>query len=57
MDVCLFVFFFCQKGHYHYDTTPDIIQYEAFLVPAENLFRIGVPGHRPDRTEFFGAKK
>lgn len=30
-------------GHYHYDTTPDEVEYEAFLTIAQSLVRIDAP--------------
>jgi len=27
-------------GHYHYDTTPEIVEYEGYFLPAEELYRI-----------------
>ena len=29
-----------QGGHYHYDTTPDIVEYEGYFVVAERIIRI-----------------
>ncbi len=28
------------SGHYHYDTTPDEVEYEGYFVPAETIYRI-----------------
>lgn len=30
-----------QGGHYHYDTTPEDVEYEGYFVPCEQVFRIG----------------
>ncbi|EDW33036.1 GL16084 [Drosophila persimilis] len=30
-------------GHYHYDTTPDIVEYEAYLNVAERVVRVDKP--------------
>jgi hypothetical protein len=30
-------------GHYHFDTTPEDVEYEAYLSPAELLYRIDRP--------------
>eukprot|EP01137_Pigoraptor_chileana_P006107 Opistho-2@50065 len=30
-------------GHYHYDTTPNDVEYEAYFVPGESMYRIGRP--------------
>jgi hypothetical protein len=30
-----------EGGHYHYDITPDEVEYEAYLVAAERVYRIG----------------
>ena len=30
-------------GHYHYDTTPDIVEYEGYFVVAEKLLRVDRP--------------
>uniref|UniRef100_A0A914C3J3 DUF1907 domain-containing protein n=1 Tax=Acrobeloides nanus TaxID=290746 RepID=A0A914C3J3_9BILA len=27
-------------GHYHHDTTPDIVEYEGYFLPADQLYRI-----------------
>ncbi|XP_004364337.1 ester hydrolase C11 [Capsaspora owczarzaki ATCC 30864] len=32
-----------EGGHYHYDTTPEVVEYEGYLVPAEHIYRIGRP--------------
>nr|AFK10805.1 ester hydrolase C11orf54-like protein isoform 1 [Callorhinchus milii] len=32
-----------EGGHYHYDTTPNIIQYLGYFLPAEHLYRIDRP--------------
>ncbi|KAI1285889.1 Ester hydrolase C11orf54 -like protein [Halotydeus destructor] len=39
-----------QGGHYHYDTTPDEIEYEAYYNVAETLHRID----RPKETHNIG---
>eukprot|EP00026_Physarum_polycephalum_P006978 Phypoly_transcript_07031.p1 GENE.Phypoly_transcript_07031~~Phypoly_transcript_07031.p1 ORF type:complete len:282 (-),score=36.28 Phypoly_transcript_07031:88-933(-) len=36
-----------QAGHYHYDTTPDEVEYEGYFVPAEQIFRVGQPYPNP----------
>ncbi|EDW76961.1 uncharacterized protein Dwil_GK12404 [Drosophila willistoni] len=36
-------------GHYHYDTTPDIVEYEAYLNVAERIVRVDKPPHLGDR--------
>lgn len=38
-------------GHYHFDTTPKEVEYEAYLVPAEEVFRINPPILDPNRTK------
>ena len=30
-------------GHYHYDTTPDTVEYEGYFVVAEQLIRVDRP--------------
>ena len=30
-------------GHYHYDTTPDTIEYEGYFTPADSVWRIDAP--------------
>lgn len=40
-------------GHYHYDTTPDEVEYEGYFVPCEKVFRIAPPKISKDRKEFF----
>ncbi|XP_043574527.1 ester hydrolase C11orf54 homolog isoform X3 [Chiloscyllium plagiosum] len=35
-----------EGGHYHYDTTPDNVEYLGYFVPAEYLYRID----RPEKT-------
>jgi len=48
--------FFSKHGdaaHYHYDTTPEIIEYEGFFVPCDSLFRISVPSISKERKKFF----
>ncbi|XP_052847737.1 ester hydrolase C11orf54 homolog [Drosophila gunungcola] len=37
-------------GHYHYDTTPDIVEYEAYLSVAERVIRVD----RPKLTDQLG---
>lgn len=37
-------------GHYHYDTTPDIAEYEAYFSVGERIVRID----RPVNTHHFG---
>lgn len=32
-----------EGGHYHYDTTPDDVEYEAYLNTAETIYRIDPP--------------
>lgn len=32
-----------EGGHYHYDTTPDIVEYLGYFLPAEFLYRIDQP--------------
>ncbi|XP_076969375.1 ester hydrolase C11orf54 homolog isoform X3 [Tamandua tetradactyla] len=32
-----------EGGHYHYDTTPDAVQYAGYFLPAELLYRIDQP--------------
>jgi len=32
-----------EGGHYHYDTTPDEVEYEAYLNVAESVYRIDAP--------------
>jgi hypothetical protein len=27
-------------GHYHYDTTPELVEYTGYFRPAERLYRI-----------------
>ncbi|XP_042718570.1 ester hydrolase C11orf54 homolog [Lagopus leucura] len=41
-----------EGGHYHTDTTPDVVQYLAYLAPAELLFRID----RPKETHNVGRE-
>jgi len=36
-----------QGGHYHYDTTPDEVEYEGYFVPCEKVFRVGQPYPNP----------
>jgi len=40
-------------GHYHYDTTPDEVEYEGYFVLSESLYRVSIPTHSKDRTQFF----
>lgn len=37
-------------GHYHYDTTPDTIEYEAYFNVAERIVRVD----KPKTTHKFG---
>ncbi|XP_035884582.1 ester hydrolase C11orf54 homolog isoform X5 [Phyllostomus discolor] len=37
-------------GHYHYDTTPETVEYLGYFLPAEFLYRID----RPKETHSFG---
>lgn len=30
-------------GHYHYDTTPDIVEYEAYFAVGERIVRVDKP--------------
>ncbi|XP_024587066.1 ester hydrolase C11orf54 homolog [Neophocaena asiaeorientalis asiaeorientalis] len=39
-----------EGGHYHYDTTPDIVEYLGYFLPAEFLYRID----QPTETHSFG---
>ena len=39
-----------EGGHYHYDTTPDHIEYEGYFTVAEEIVRVD----RPDRTHQIG---
>ena len=32
-----------EGGHYHYDTTPEEVEYEAYFVVAEQLLRVDRP--------------
>lgn len=32
-------------GHYHYDTTPDVVEYEGYFHLAEKVVRIDKPQH------------
>lgn len=32
-----------EGGHYHYDTTPDVVEYLGYFLPAEYLYRIDRP--------------
>ena len=40
-------------GHYHYDITPDIVEYDGYFILAENLHRIATPSHSSQRNFFF----
>jgi len=40
-------------GHYHYDVTPDDVEYEGYFIPCEEVFKISTPQHAMERTEFF----
>jgi len=37
-------------GHYHYDTTPEEVEYHAILVMAEKIYRVD----RPKETHQLG---
>ncbi len=39
-----------EGGHYHYDTSPDEIEYEAYYCMAEEIYRID----RPEKTHQIG---
>ncbi|XP_041054104.1 ester hydrolase C11orf54 homolog isoform X1 [Carcharodon carcharias] len=39
-----------EGGHYHYDTTPDTVEYLGYFLPAELLYRID----RPEKTHNIG---
>ncbi|XP_036180593.1 ester hydrolase C11orf54 homolog isoform X3 [Myotis myotis] len=39
-----------EGGHYHHDTTPDIVEYLGYFLPAEFLYRID----QPKETHSFG---
>ncbi|XP_067866392.1 ester hydrolase C11orf54 homolog isoform X3 [Heterodontus francisci] len=39
-----------EGGHYHYDTTPDTVEYLGYFLPAEHLYRID----RPEKTHKIG---
>uniref|UniRef100_A0A7N4V6G2 Chromosome 11 open reading frame 54 n=1 Tax=Sarcophilus harrisii TaxID=9305 RepID=A0A7N4V6G2_SARHA len=39
-----------EGGHYHYDTTPDTVEYLGYFLPAEVLYRID----KPKETHTFG---
>ncbi|XP_078081114.1 ester hydrolase C11orf54 homolog isoform X3 [Mustelus asterias] len=39
-----------EGGHYHYDTTPDTVEYLGYFSPAEHLYRID----RPDKIHKLG---
>ncbi|XP_059042493.1 ester hydrolase C11orf54 homolog isoform X2 [Mustela lutreola] len=39
-----------EGGHYHYDTTPDTVEYLGYFLPAEFLYRID----QPKETHLFG---
>ncbi|XP_027435626.1 ester hydrolase C11orf54 homolog isoform X2 [Zalophus californianus] len=39
-----------EGGHYHYDTTPDTVEYLGYFLPAEFLYRID----QPKETHSFG---
>ncbi|TKC47919.1 hypothetical protein EI555_012961 [Monodon monoceros] len=39
-----------EGGHYHYDNTPDIVEYLGYFLPAEFLYRID----QPTETHSFG---
>jgi len=36
-----------EGGHYHFDITPDIVEYEGYFVACETLYRIGRPHPNP----------
>lgn len=36
-------------GHYHYDTTPDTIEYEGYFNMADTLYRVDQP---PNKLQF-----
>jgi len=36
-----------EGGHYHYDITPNDVEYVGYYVPAEELVRIGQPSAAP----------
>jgi len=36
-----------EGGHYHYDTTPQDIEYEGFFVPCGEVWRLGQPSPNP----------
>ena len=39
-----------EGGHYHYDVTPEEVQYVGYFTPAEKLYRID----KPDVTHKIG---
>jgi len=36
-----------EGGHYHYDITPETVEYEGYFVPCKSLYRIGRPQPNP----------
>lgn len=48
--------FFSQHGdggHYHYDVTPEDVEYEGYFIPCHKAYRISPPVINPSRTTFF----
>jgi len=43
-----------EAGHYHYDITPETVEYEGYYVPCQTVFRVQPPAISPSRTAFFG---
>lgn len=39
-----------EGGHYHYDITPDDVEYLGYFVPAEHIYRID----KPDSVQTYG---
>jgi len=37
-------------GHYHYDTTPDDVEYFGFFTPCDTVFRLGAPKISQERA-------
>lgn len=40
-------------GHYHYDVTPEEVEYEGYFVVCDEVFRVAKATPSPDRTVFF----
>lgn len=39
-----------EAGHYHYDVTPDIVEYEGYFTVANEIYRID----KPEKTHDVG---